>query len=414
MLKKILNVTVVLGLLLGLGVTAASAAPAAQKETTYTIKLGDSLWNLADKYLGNGAAYWAIVGTTNTKHDEDDSFARIETPRLIQPGWKILIPSAETAEAYLKAKPIKAGQVTDVGGIDDRSFNATAWMGFQMANERLGTQVAYLESQEQADYEPNIREFIQQGYDLIIGIGFMLGDAVAAAAEANPDTLFAIVDFSYDPPIKNVRGLTFATDEAAFVAGYLAAAMSKTGKVGTFGGVEIPPVTIFMVGFESGVEYYNQQKGADVEVLGMNLFTGNFESTDDGRRMAESLMDEGADVIMPVAGPVGLGTAAACQERGTMMVGVDTDWYVSAPEYQAIYLTSVLKNMDVAVFETVLGAQSRVFPWGTWLGTLKNNGVGIAPFHNYEDQVPAEIVADLATIKAGITAGTIDTGWPVQ
>jgi basic membrane protein A len=414
MFKRVLNTVAIIGLLLGLGVTAVGAAPGAQQETSYTIKLGDSLWNLADKYLGNGAAYWAIVGATNAKYNEDDSFARIALPRLIHPGWKILIPTAEDAEAYLASGRVKAGQVTDVGGIDDRSFNQTAWNGFLMAKERLGTEVAYLESQQQADYEPNIREFLDLGYDLIITVGFMLGDATAEAAKANPDTKFAIIDFGYDPPIENVRALVFATDQAAFLAGYLSAAMSKTGKVGTFGGVEIPPVTIFMVGFESGVEYYNQQKGTDVEVLGMNLFTGNFESTDDGRRMAESLMDEGADVIMPVAGPVGLGTAAACQERGAMMVGVDTDWYTSAPEYKEIYLTSVLKNMDVAVFETALATHSRVFPWGTWVGTLKNNGVGLGSFHDFDDSVSAELRSELNTIRAGLIAGTIDTGWPLE
>lgn len=411
MLRKILNAVVALGLLLSLGVAVVSAAPVAQTQTTYTIKLGDSLWVLAEKYLGSGPAYWAIVGTTNAKFEEDESFAKIDHPSLIHPGWKILIPSAEEAEAYLKAKPIKAGQITDTGGIDDRSFNQTAWNGFRLANERLGSQIAYLESQEVADYEPNIREFLQQDYDLIIGVGFMIGDAIAAAAEANPDTNFAIVDFAYDPIIENVRGLTFATDEAAFLAGYLAAAMSKTGKVGTFGGIEIPPVTIFMVGLENGVKYYNQQHDTSVEVLGMNLFTGNFESTDDGRRMAESLMDEGADIIMPVAGPVGLGTAAACQERGAMMIGVDSDWFVSAPEYKDVYLTSVLKNIDIAVFETTLAAQSMTLEGGTWLGTLKNGGVGIAPLHNFEDQVPASVKADLKAIEANLISGAIDTGW---
>ena len=148
-----------------------------------------------------------------------------------------------------------------------------------------------------------------------------------------------------------MRGLSFQTDEAAFLAGYLAAGMTKTGKVGTFGGIKIPTVTIFMKGFEAGVKYYNQQKSANVEVLGWDtaaddgLFTGNFNSTDDGRKFAESLMQEGADIIMPVAGPVGLGSAAVCKETGNcMIIGVDADWYETAPEYKEVVLTSVLKN----------------------------------------------------------------------
>lgn len=394
----------------------ALAAPPRQtgKEIVYTIKLGDSLWGISEKYLGNGAAYWAIVGATNAKHDQDESFAKIDYPSLIHPGWKILIPGAEQAQAFLKIRPIKAGQVTDTGGIDDRSFNESAWNGFLRAKERLGCQVAYLESNQQSDYEPNIGQFLQQKYDLIVTVGFLLGDATAKAAKANPGTKFAIVDFAYDPPIPNVRGLTFATDQAAFMAGYVAAGMSKTGKVGTFGGMEIPPVTIFMVGFENGVKYYNEKHGTKVETLGMNVYVGNFESTDDGRRVAESLMDEGADIIMPVAGPVGLGTAAACQERKTMMIGVDQDWYLSAPAHKGIYLTSVLKNIDVAVFDTTLTTQSGTLTGGTWLGTLKNNGVGLAPFHDYDSQVSAQLKNELATVRAGLTSGTIKTGWPVQ
>jgi len=302
--------------------------------------------------------------------------------------------------------------VTDVGGIDDKSFNATSWHGMELARDELGIEVAYLESQQQTDYAANISQFIDQDYDIIITVGFLLGEDTATFAAQNPDTKFAIVDFAYDPTIPNVLGLTFATDEAAFLAGYLAAGMTKTGKVGTFGGIDIPPVTIFMVGFQNGVNYYNQQHGTNVEVLGMDLYVGNFESTDDGRRAAEDLISEGADIIMPVAGPVGLGTAAAIQEHpGTMLIGVDTDWCVSAAEYCNVTLTSVLKNMDVAVLEAVRQAYNGTFQGGVYVGTLANGGVGIAPFHEFESAVPADLQAELEQVRQGIIDGTIDTGW---
>ncbi len=332
---------------------------------------------------------------------------------------------------------IKVGQVTDVGGIDDRSFNATSWKGVQDAMDKLGIEGQYLESQQQTDYERNINEFLNQDYDLIITVGFLLGTATAQAAKANPDTKFAIVDYAYpdcwpgaevgkdcgsDVPLDNVLGLTFATDEAAFLTGYLAAGMTKTGKVGIFGGIPIPPVTIFMVGFEQGVKYYNQKHGTNVEVLGWETdpgaegcgngsFTGNFESTDDGRRLAESLMDEGADIIVPVAGPVGLGSAAACKERGTMMIGVDTDWYVSAPEFKEVYLTSILKNMDVAVYDAIQAVVDGTFQGGVYLGTLANDGVGLAPFHDFDAQIPKELKDELDQLRQDIIAGKVKTGW---
>jgi len=330
-------------------------------------------------------------------------------------------PAATPTPSPTPAKVFKVGQVTDVGGIDDRSFNQTAWKGVQDAIDQLGVEGKYLESQAMTDYEPFISEFVREESDLIVTVGFMLGDATAAAAEANPDQKFAIVDYAYDPAYDNVLGLTYATDEAAFLAGYVAAAVSETGKVGTFGGIPIPPVTIFMVAFQSGVEYYNAQHGTNVEVLGWSnetgegSFTGNFESTDDGRRYAESLMAEGADIILPVAGQVGLGSAAVCKETGNcLLIGVDTDWYVSAPEYKETYLTSVLKNMDVSVFDAIKMVVDGTFKGGTYVGTLANNGVGIAPFHDLADRVPAEVVTELETIKQGIIDGTIDTGWPLE
>ncbi|HET7089593.1 MAG TPA: BMP family ABC transporter substrate-binding protein [Anaerolineae bacterium] len=324
-----------------------------------------------------------------------------------------------SGEIETKAIPPSEGkvcQVTDVGGIDDKSFNQTAWKGAQDASEALGWEAVYLESQQQTDYEKNINEFLGSDCSLIVTVGFLLGDATKAAAEANPDQKFQILDSAYDPVIPNVWGQVYATDQGAFLAGYVAAAVTKTGKVGTFGGINIPPVTDFMDGFALGVAYYNQENDTNVEVLGWDveahdgLFTGNFESTDDGRRMGETLMDEGADIIMPVAGPVGLGTAAAVQERGgAYIVGVDTDWTVSAPEYADIVLTSVEKRLDLSVLSAAKAVAAGIFAGGTQLATLANGQIGISPFHSLDSMVPDEVKADLEQITADIIAGTIQT-----
>jgi basic membrane protein A len=308
-----------------------------------------------------------------------------------------------------------ACQVTDTGGIDDRSFNATAWKGVTDAETSLGVQGKYLESQTQNDYAPNINAFIQQKCNLIVTVGFLLGDATKAAATANPDQQFAIVDFAYDPTIPNVLGLTFATDQAAFLGGYLAAGMTKSGKVGTFGGLKIPPVTIYMQGFAAGIDYYNQQNGTDVQLLGWNaakqtgLFTGDFENQDNGRRDTETLLQQGADIILPVAGPVGLGAAAAVQAAGgdNHMIWVDTDGCVSASQYCSLFLTSIEKNMDVAVEGAIKASLDGTFEGGVYSGTLENAGVGIAPFHDFESQIPQELKDQLDTIKQGIQDGSI-------
>jgi basic membrane protein A and related proteins len=310
---------------------------------------------------------------------------------------------------------IKACQVTDTGGIDDKSFNATAWKGIEDAKKELGAEGKYLESQQQTDYEKNINAFIEEKCDLIVTVGFLLGEATEASAKANPDQKFAIVDVTYDPVIPNVLGLAFSTDQAAFLAGYLAAGTTKTGKVGTFGGIPIPPVTIFMDGFYYGVQYYNQQNGTNVEVLGWNpanpdqgLFTGNFESTDDGRTMGETLMSEGADIIMPVAGPVGLGTAEAVKTRGNAwIVGVDTDWTISAANYKDVILTSVNKNMDTAVLDAAKAVADGSFKGGTYTGTLVNKGVGLGTIAG---SVPADLKTKVEQVQADLISGKITIG----
>ena len=306
-------------------------------------------------------------------------------------------------------------QITDTGGIDDKSFNQTAWKGIEDAEAELGIEGKYLESQEVADYEKNINAFLEEGCDLIITVGFLIGDATAAAAEANPDAKFSIIDYAYDPAIPNVVGQVFETDEAAFMAGYAAASVTQTGKVGTFGGLPIPTVTIFMKGFVEGVNYYNAAKGTNVEVLGYDLqdetkglFSMDFDDQQKGRELAVSLMDEGADVIMPVAGPVGLGAAAAIQERGNAyVIGVDSDWFLTSPEYGNITLTSVMKKMDATTVQVIKSMIDGTFEGGVVVGTLENEGVDIAPFHDLSNLISAEVQAELDQIKADIIAGVI-------
>ena len=322
----------------------------------------------------------------------------------------------------------KAAQVTDLGGINDKSFNATAYKGIEQAVAELDVEGKYIESQQQADYAKNIQQLLDEETDIIVTVGFLLGVDTAIAAKANPEQNFAIVDYAYPDcwpgaeegkdcgsttELPNVLGLTFATDQAGFLAGYAAAASTQTGKVATFGGIQIPTVTIFMKGFEAGVNYYNQSMGTNVEVLGWNTaddagsFTGNFESLDDGRSFAEAFVQEGADIIMPVAGPVGLGSAAYCKETAScMIVGVDTDWTVSASEYTDVILTSVLKNMDVAVFTAVKAAKEGTFKGGIYTGTLSDGGVGIASVKG----ASSELNATLESLKNDIISGAITIG----
>ena len=315
------------------------------------------------------------------------------------------------------AAAFKACQVTDTGGVDDKGFNQTAWKGVQDAQKELGIEAKLLESKAETDYDPNLNSFIGEKCDIIITVGFLLGDATKKAAEANPGTKFSIVDFAYDPVVPNILGQVFATDEAAFLAGYLAAGVSKSGVVGTFGGINIPPVTIFMDGFVRGVEHYNTAKGASVTVLGWDpekkegLFTNNFESLDDGRAFAKNLVDEGADIVMPVAGPVGLGSAALAAELGAdalKIIGVDVDQAVTDPDNAGVYLTSVEKKMDATVLEAIKEAEDGSFKGGVVVGTLASGGVALAPFHELDSAVPADLKAELEAIKKGIIDGSIN------
>jgi basic membrane protein A len=314
----------------------------------------------------------------------------------------------------------KACAVTDTGGADDKGFNQNTWEGVQAAAKKGGFEAKLLESKAETDYVPNLNSFVADKCDVIITVGFLLGDGTKAAAEANPGIKYTIVDYAYDPTIPNVLGQVFATNQGGFLAGYLAAGVSKTGVVGTFGGINIgPPVTDFMDGFVWGVNYYNKQKGKTVKVLGWDpakkegLFVGDFTSLDKGKDLAKSLNDEGADIVMPVAGKVGQGPAALAVELGAdklKVIGVDTDQYLTDPDHKAIFLTSVLKQVGSTTETAVTSAFDGSFKPGVLVGDLKSGGVGIAPFHDLDSAVPADLKAELDAIAKGIVDGSVKVG----
>lgn len=305
--------------------------------------------------------------------------------------------------------------VTDTGGIDDRSFNASAWQGMQNAKKDMGIQIKYLSSTSENDYAPNIDAFVNQKCGLIVTVGFLMGDITQKKAGSNADQKFAIVDYSYSPSISNVLGLIYDTNQDAFLGGYLAAGMSKSGAVGTFGGIKLPTVTIYMDGFAAGVYYYNKQHSAHVKVLGWDpatqngSFAGDFTSQDKGQNIANALMQQGADVIFPVAGNVGLGAAAAVQASNgkATMEWVDTDGCVSAPQYCSLFITSVNKGIAASVEEALKEAASNSFHGGNYEGTLANGGVALAPYHTFDGKIPSALKSEIDQIKQGIISGSI-------
>jgi basic membrane protein A and related proteins len=312
--------------------------------------------------------------------------------------------------------------VTDTGGIDDRSFNASSWQGMQEARaaEPGKITVKYLQSASGSSYTPNINTFISEKCGIIVTVGLLMGNNTEAAAESHPNQKFAIVDYDYDPPVKNIDALMFNTVQDGFLGGYLAAGISKSGAVGTFGGEELPTVTIFMDGFWDGVQYYNQQHHTSVKVLGWNerthtgLFTGNFTDQGAGQADTQTLISEGADVIFPVAGDAGLGAAKAVQDADAAagrtkvtMEWADTDGCFSAPQYCKYFVSSVTQGIQAAVKNAVLSAANGTFSGGDYVGDLANGGVALSSFRGVASQVPASLRSELLAIKAEIISGQI-------
>jgi basic membrane protein A len=316
--------------------------------------------------------------------------------------------------------------VSDSGGFDDHSFNELGLKGLEAAAAEIGGKTNSVESASEDDFAPNIEAQIGEGCNLIVTVGFLLSAATNEAAAANPDVEFAIVDDGLDadgdgkPDVDNGKPILFDTAQAAFLAGYAAAAYSKTGVVGTFGGIPIPPVTIFMDGFVDGVAYYNEQNGTDVQAIGWDkagqtgTFTGGFAAGVEAKTAAQGLLDQNADVILPVGGPIYQSAAEAIRDKGgdIALIGVDADVYNTDPSVADLLLTSVMKGVDSGVHDVVVAAAGGDFDNSPYIGTLENGGVGLAPFHDFESKVPADLQGQLDDLKAAIISGDVEVTSP--
>ena len=319
--------------------------------------------------------------------------------------------SAEAGSDYLGCI------VSDEGGFDDRSFNQSSYEGLKKAEADLGIKINQAESQAPTDFGPNVDTMVQGGCNLIVTVGFNLADTTKSTAEATPDVNFAIVDDnSIDLP--NVKPIIYDTAQAAFLAGYAAAATSETGKVATYGGINIPTVTIFMDGFAEGVSYFNEETGENVQLLGWDkesqngTFIGNFSDAAAGKTNTQNFINEGADIIMPVAGPVGSGTLDAVIEANAAgedvkAIWVDSDGYETAGKAEKYILTSVMKLMGDAVEDVISTDVEGNFDNTPFVGTLENGGVALAPFHDQEANIPADLQATLDGLKEQIISGEI-------
>ena len=330
---------------------------------------------------------------------------------------------------YMTATAYKACVAFDTGGLGDKGFNDLAMKGLDDA-KALGYDTAFAEAQGATDYAGNIQRLIDEGCQTIVTVGFTQGEATVAATLANPEINFGQVDATWPeagadftpgtaddlpfPP--NFTGLDFQIDQASMLAGYLAAGFSKTGKIGTYGGAQFPGVTRFMDGMYAGIKYYNEKNKAKVKLLGWDAAkqTGTFVGGDNpwgdpakGEQLAQTFMDQGADIVHPVAGGTGNGTIKAMLAAGKYAIGVDTDQAVSLPDYTGALMTSAQKAIDVAVLDLIKKNDGGDAGGENYIGTLANGGVALAPFHDFEGKFAADLVAAVDALKADISSGKV-------
>lgn len=309
---------------------------------------------------------------------------------------------AEPAEVVEEAEaPVfKAAMLTDLGGLagsdEVKGFSDLGWDALQKARDDFGIEVTLLEAKELADLEPNLRKMASEGYQFVVGVGFLFTDAIAAVAPEFPDTHFAIVDSVVEEP--NVASLVFSEEEGSFLVGAIAAGMSETGTIGFIGGMEIPLIEKFEAGYVAGARAINP----DIRVL--SNYAGNFHDVAAGKEIGLTQFNQGADVIYAAAGSVGLGNIEAAEEQGYWAIGVDIDQDGVAPGH---VLVSMLKRVEVAVYEAVKSSYEGNFEGGITVYDLAAGGVGYSDLLYTRDQIPAELLEQVDALAERIKNGEI-------
>ena len=320
---------------------------------------------------------------------------------LVACGGKEEAPAAPAADAETEteeaapAEEFKIGLVTDLGGVEDQSFNQSAWEGLQRAAKDFGVEVNYLSSATDADYAPNIETFIDEEYDLIISVGFLLADATRAAAEANPDVKFAIIDDSTCADLDNVACLTFKVEQATYLVGYVAGLMTEKDNIGFVLGMAGDAMHPFGYGYFAGA------KDANPDVTCQMANANNFGDPATGSSLTTNFVTNGADIVFHAAGATGTGVISECQAKGIMAIGVDSDQSYLAPE---TVITSAMKRVDNAVYGTVEALVNGTLEAGLATFDINNGGVDIAPT---QDLLPEEVIAAVEEVKAKLEAGEI-------
>lgn len=317
--------------------------------------------------------------------------------------------------------PRKVGVMIDSGSGDDKSFNEYTLKGAREAAAEEGLEFTYVMPQAASDYANTLESMIAaETPDLVITVGFRMGDATARAARSHPDIRFAIVDNEYQPGsgcadtvadcyteeggLSTVTSLMFAEDEVAYLAGVLAACMTATGTVAVVGGVEIPPVVRFVTGFESGA------RAQRPDVTTLHQYIPDFNDPATGKTVAQGFINEGADVIFGAGGNTGNGGLAAAFEAGVMAIGVDVDQYLTYPEVAPAILTSAAKNVDVAAAAAVHDFAAGTLESGVRVFTLGNGAIGLSPYHDWETRIPRSCKDAVTAADAAVKADPTITG----